>query len=354
MAATAPLPRTERGARRRLATAVAPLLLLAACAAEGTTASPGTGLDGSTPSLAPTTTVGAAPIESVLRTRPFEVAHEQRTYIDDTRSTRAYDALPQSDVRTLVTELWYPADAPGTVPLVVFSHGVAGHPDKFSMLFEAWAAAGYAVAAPAFPLTSQGATPGLGGNDLANQPDDVSFVLDSVLAEAGAGGPLDGVIDPERIGVAGLSLGGMTTYAVAFGGDQYRDDRADAVIVMATTPAVPEGELDLAHGLPLLILHGSADPIFDVAAAQGAYDAAVAPRALVVLDGQSHAPPFEDDPTPVDDEVRSMTVAWWDRWLGGDADASDRLLEVPSRSAGIDLTADLTPRDRPGGVDRAG
>ena len=43
--------------------------------------------------------------------------------------------------------------------------------------------------------------------DYANQPGDISFVLTELLK-----GPLRSHIDPTRIGAAGLSLGGDTTY----------------------------------------------------------------------------------------------------------------------------------------------
>ena len=43
----------------------------------------------------------------------------------------------------------------GPFPLIVFAHGSAGHPEKFTKLFSSWAAAGYIVAAPAFPRDEQ-------------------------------------------------------------------------------------------------------------------------------------------------------------------------------------------------------
>jgi len=101
----------------------------------------------------------------------------------------------------------------GPFPLIVFAHGFAGHPDKFTKLFAAWAAGGYVVAAPAFPLTNDHVT--IDGGDAVNQPADVSFVLDEVLALGKRrGSRLFHAVKRSRIGAAGLSLGGVTTYSV--------------------------------------------------------------------------------------------------------------------------------------------
>ena len=71
--------------------------------------------------------------------------------------------------RSLVTTIFYPArgtvgpdpvaDAPadrsdGPYPLVVFAHGLGGSPAAYQGLLAEWAAAGYVVAAPAFPKTN--------------------------------------------------------------------------------------------------------------------------------------------------------------------------------------------------------
>ena len=49
--------------------------------------------------------------------------------------------------------------------------------------------------------------------DVANQPEDMSFVIDSVLAESKkADSPLAGLIDRKRIGAAGHSNGAITIH----------------------------------------------------------------------------------------------------------------------------------------------
>jgi hypothetical protein len=101
------------------------------------------------------------------------------TFVDTTRPT-VPSVGPTLPSRTLATAIYRP-NRHGQFPLIVFAHGASGHPVKFTKLFSAWADAGYVVAAPAFPLTNDhAASQNLG--DLAQQPGDMSFVLDHVLA----------------------------------------------------------------------------------------------------------------------------------------------------------------------------
>ena len=61
-----------------------------------------------------------------------------------------------------------------------------------------------------------------------NQPGDVSFVIDEVLAaNDDPSSPLHGLVDPDAIGVVGHSLGGATTWAVSFD-TATRDERIDS------------------------------------------------------------------------------------------------------------------------------
>ena len=84
--------------------------------------------------------------------------------------------------RTLVTAIYRP-NGSGPFPLIMFSHGLAGHPEKFTKLLSAWADAGFAVVAPTFPLTNSHVKNAYGeSGDAVNQATDVTFVLDHVLA----------------------------------------------------------------------------------------------------------------------------------------------------------------------------
>ena len=57
---------------------------------------------------------------------------------------------------------------------------------SFRALLTAWAAAGYVVAAPLFPLSSSETPGGPDGGDIGNQPGDMSFVIDQMLKASSA------------------------------------------------------------------------------------------------------------------------------------------------------------------------
>jgi predicted dienelactone hydrolase len=108
--------------------------------------------------------------------------------------------------RPLPTIVHLPVSGARKSPLIVFGHGMWGHPRKFTWLFGRWADGGYAVAAPAFPRTSDEDAPQSMLAEVVKQPADVSFVLDQLLAP--------GIGDAGRVGVAGYSLGAETALAV--------------------------------------------------------------------------------------------------------------------------------------------
>jgi predicted dienelactone hydrolase len=213
---------------------------------------------------------------------------------------------------------------------------MAGHPRKFEELHTAWAEAGYAVAAPAFPLSNDTVEESFSNtHDVANQPGDVSFVLDELLARsADSTSDLAGRFDADRVGAAGLSAGGSTTFEVAVNASS-RDDRFVAAVVMApggvTTEADPAGFV-APDDVPVLLFQGDADPLISVSDTEAAYAALNPPRYLVILLGGGHAGPFEDEAdaleakVPGQDElIRASTTAFWDRYLLDVADATDEL-----------------------------
>jgi predicted dienelactone hydrolase len=225
------------------------------------------------------------------------------------------------------------------MPLVLLAHGANGNPYKFNQLMETWARAGYVVVAPLFPRSSD-----TGGNlvgDYVEQPADVTFVLDRVLeASTRRRSPLHQRIDPRRIGLAGLSLGGFTTYGTVFH-SCCRDDRIDAAILMsALLGPFPNGVYEL-RAVPTLLLHGDADGLYPQSV--DAYPQLSAPKWFVTLHGGLHATPFEDDRAPSDEVVRAVTTAFWDRYLKGQRAAASRIVDAVGASGG---TATLQ-RDAP-------
>ena len=142
---------------------------------------------------------------------------------------------------------------------------------------------------------------------------------------------LQGKVNPEEIGAAGHSLGGITVYEATFD-DCCLDRRIDAAIVMdGAHPDIGDG-FDLARGTPLLIMHADGDYRLPYAGAQSAFAAASPPKYFVTIHEVVHFEPFEDAPDPADQMVLDTTTAFWRLYLSHDADAAVDL----SNSARVD------------------
>lgn len=255
---------------------------------------------------------GSSPAEASDGTGPttFDVGEVTERFVDTSRPTVSGDGTQLAPDRTLVTVIRYP-EGDGPFPLVVLAHGNDGHPRKFVRLSTAWAEAGFVVALPTFPLTNDEAPGPSVTSDYVNQPADVSFVIDQVIALSQAGdGPLAGLVDASRIGVGGLSLGAATTYGVTFN-SCCRDERIDAALIMAGNLfPFGSGTYDLS-GTPLLVMHGDEDPALPIEGDEEAYAMAAPPKIFVTILGGLHAEPFEDAVDPADDMVEQVTTDYW-------------------------------------------
>ena len=180
----------------------------------------------------------------------------QLELVDTTRPTAATTGVPAATSRTLPTTVYLPPTT-DPAPLIVLAHGASGAPEKFTDLATYWAEHGYVVVVPRFPLTNdQVPEPVLG--DFAEQGRDVRFVIDEVVAaSARPTGQLAGRVDPERIGLFGLSLGSLTVWSEVF--DDPSDPPIDALIQSdGTTLAEPEQIATVTF--PVLVAHSDVDP----------------------------------------------------------------------------------------------
>jgi fermentation-respiration switch protein FrsA (DUF1100 family) len=273
-----------------------------------------------------------------------------RTFVDASRPTAAQGGAPAKPSRTLVTTILYPAvgqpapgarpnappdTAAGPFPLVVFSPGSGGAPAEHGALLGAWAAAGYVVAAPEFPLTGTHAPGGAVVADYINQPGDVRFVIDQMLRAPPA--ELAGLVDAGRVGLAGYSLGGVTTLAVGFN-TCCLDPRVKAVIVMAGSPLPFSGGTYFGRvaSPPALFIQGSADQTVVPETSVLSYNRARPPKALVTIVGGTHSSPYQGDQlTPQVDLVARVSVEFLDRYLEGLPDGIAQLRQAVASSAGL-------------------
>ena len=207
--------------------------------------------------------------------------------------------------RRLPTTVYVP-ETGSSAPLIVFCHGMWGHPRKFTRLFAHWADAGNVVAAPAFPHTNDESPPPYLIEDVANQPADVSFVLDELLAR--------GFGDAGRVGVGGFSLGAETALAVGLH-PRYADARVRAVVALVGALVEPDFASDVLRPLPLLLVHGTEDKARRIRESLKVYEAAQEPKQLVTIEGAAHGICQDDDPRPYAERVAELTTAFWDRYL---------------------------------------
>ncbi len=257
-------------------------------------------------------------------TRPPAAAVDvQLDLVDSSRPAKDPIGERSAPTRALPTVLRIPA-ASKPVPLVVFAHGYDGDPGKFTELFQHWVDAGFAVLAPRFPITYTGASGGplSRAGDVTEQPADLTFVLDQLLRSK-----WKSRIDRDRIGAAGLSLGGATIWSYV-ANTCCRDPRVKAAIVMdGMRLDHPDGRI-VANRIPLLIYHADADYSLPFAAAQDAYADAAPPKYFVTIFGAFHAEPYENTPNPADAMVADSSTRFWRAELLDDGAARTKIVEA--------------------------
>jgi dienelactone hydrolase len=298
-------------------------------------------------------------LETLAAPGPFAVGMATLPLVDPTRPTPASASAPGSPVRTLMTDVYYPAAAgvPGAVtvdapadegrrrfPLLVFAHGLFGARGNWAGTLAHLASHGYVVAAPDFPLTNL-ATFSAGTTllaDLVNQPGDVSFAIDTFTGVGNPlGEPLSAVVDTRAVGVLGHSYGGATAFLAVFGGP-LADGRIGAVAAAAPLTCPFGRDMFAGKSPPFLVLHGTSDLIIDPAWSRDTFGLMPAPRFFTELVGGDHLG-FVSDPTlPAmlrDTNLLPLFVAGLARF-GGQFTALGAVLA--SVVPGIDATRCLT------------
>ncbi|MEH7445132.1 alpha/beta hydrolase [Bacillus sp. JJ1122] len=173
-------------------------------------------------------------------TGDYDVATATYTYVDKNRIEKFTD---NGDNRFVTVEFWYPENADGSYPLLVFSHGASGIKTSNASTYNELASQGYVVASidhpyHSFYTCSEDGTKVLINSDYnlevsnANKDgiytkeetygliqkwmklrtDDMNFVIDTILAKTKTDN--DFVyqhIDTDKIGVFGHSMGGAAS-----------------------------------------------------------------------------------------------------------------------------------------------
>jgi dienelactone hydrolase len=281
-------------------------------------ASAETGISGGT-----TTSASAAPILASTRASSLAARTITARYVPPSgtapaqpfEAARRQFSFARGD-RPLPTTVWYPATAgrpaSGRFPVILFSHGLDSAPGDFADMLRSFAAAGFVVAAPAYPHTSRDVED-FDSGDLVNQPADASSVLDRLLGLDGD--PLRAILDPDRLAAGGHSGGGITTDGLF---SARRDERLKAGLVISGTDF--QGTPFTGPPAAMLFVHGVKDDSVTYRAGRTVFRAVPWSRAMLTITDGGH------DIDGASFDTITGTATEFFRWaLYGDGAAKSRI-----------------------------
>lgn len=221
-------------------------------------------------------------------TGEYPVASVLYTYTD---KNRIEEYAKKVENRKVTVEFWYPVNAEGIYPLVLFSHGALGIQSSNLSLYRELASHGYVVVSIAHPYQSFWTSGEDGQITFLNldylkeiqQEDaktdklqsyayyqkwmnirtgDINFVIDTVVKNAkGSSGGVYSLVDTEKIGVMGHSLGGSAALCL---GRQRSDVNAVIALespLLCDIEGVEKGEFvitDQIYPVPVLNVYSDA------------------------------------------------------------------------------------------------
>ncbi len=159
--------------------------------------------------------------------------------------------------RDITITLWRPEEASEKRPLLLFSHGFMSTREGCTHMAKHLSSYGYFVACVEHPFSNANAPDGPNEFDVVNQPSDLSFVLDQILKEGSVEFDL---VDPDRIGAFGISLGANTVTLAAFH-PEWREPRLKAVVSVVGHGDVFGQSFFQTANIPFLMIAGTADNI---------------------------------------------------------------------------------------------
>jgi cephalosporin-C deacetylase-like acetyl esterase len=242
-----------------------------------------------------------------------------------------------------------PARSGGPYPLVVFSDGYDISPEAYATLLDAWTVAGYVVADPVYPFTAPTSPGGLKRSDIVNHPNDLTFVISSLLGDsAAAAGTLTGMIDSHEVGAIGHSDGGDVSLAAASNTCCRNSLVKAAIILSGAELAWFPGTYYSPPAVPVLAVQGTNDTVNPPSCSVQLYNHAPQPKYYLAMAGQTHTSAYTQAGQPLD-VVAKVTTDFLNGYLKGSA-AGIKALATDGTVAGLaSLTnaASVPPDDRP-------
>ncbi len=268
-------------------------------------------------------------------------------FVDSSRTTPAVKGEPGAEVRTFKVWVWtgpMKEEQAGTFPLLMVAHGLGGHPDKLRTFAAYLANQGITVVAPRFPMTNRDAPAGApaGMFDLEQQPSDLTFVLDKILAKGKEeGSPLYRRFDPSKIVALGHSLGGATV----LGWTRFAcctEERVMASVLVAPATnlnAVVFKESEPSkEGPPTLIIHGKKDEVLQYDVSVNMYEAFTGTVFFLGLQEAQHSDLLESNQDPtiaVQMATQNAVAAFIKEFAYGDRGATQAALELLGKAGEV-------------------
>jgi predicted dienelactone hydrolase len=241
-------------------------------------------------------------------------------------AVQAVRFLPSEEIAGRVVAEWIPGSE-GKHPLIVFSHGYGGSKTQSKTLMNAFAEDGYIVVAPDHRdagALSRGGMSGLGEFRDADQwtdakyrdrGEDIRAILDAMRKSA----DWSRIVDWDRVGLAGHSLGGYTALALAGAWPSWRLPNVKAVLALSpyAQPFILKGTLK-GLAVPVMYQGGTLDLGITptIRKNSGAFDGTPSPAYYVEFRRAGHFAWTDLNPK-FQASIAAYSVAFFDKYLRG-------------------------------------